>query len=285
MMLSEQSRGDFPANPIEKPGYQLEVNDEFDGAELDISKWIPHYLPQWSSRQRSTAHYMFNDGCLILQIVKDQPAWCPEFDGGVRSSVLQTGLFAGEVGSKIGQSRFSDKLVVREAQTNVRKYTPQFGYFETRVKGLATSANHVSLWMIGYENVPEHSAEICMFELLGSEAGTTTSQVRCGIHPWSDSTMHDEFFVDEFSIDTTQFHIYAVEWTPTHVDFIIDNMKTKTIPQSPQYPMQFMLGMFELPIDGAWNGQYNPDDPYPKSFVIDYVRGYQPITGYSSRSS
>ena len=94
--------------------------------------------------------------------------------------------------------------------------------------------------------------------------------------------MHEEFFVDEFPIDTTQFHIYAVEWTPTHIDFFIDNVKTKTIPQSPQYPMQFMLGMFELPFDGAWNGQYNPDDPYPKSFAIDYVRGYQPITGYSA---
>lgn len=69
------------------------------------------------------------------------------------------------MGSKIGQSLFSDKLVVRKAQPNIRKYTPQFGYFETRVKGLATSGNHVALWMIGYEDVPEQSAEICVFEL------------------------------------------------------------------------------------------------------------------------
>jgi beta-glucanase (GH16 family) len=189
-------------------------------------------------------------------------------------------VFSGPVGSKIGQSRFSDALVVREAQANVQKYTPQFGTFETRVKGLSSGGNHVSLWMIGYEDEPERSGEICLFELLGNEAGAASSKVRYGIHPWSDPTLHEEFFIEDFALDTTQFHIYVVEWTPSHVDFFIDNVKIKTVQQSPQYPMQFMLGMFELPYDGGWNGPYNPDDPYPKTFTVDYVRGYQPVGGY-----
>lgn len=279
-MLSELSREDFPPNPIEKPSYKLEFNDEFNGTELDTRNWIPHYLPQWSSREQSAANYSFEKGHLVLQIIKDQPAWCPEFDEDVRASSLQTGVFSGPVGSKIGQSRFSEKLVVRKAQPNIRKYTPQFGYFETRVKGLATSGNHVALWMIGYEDVPEQSAEICVFELLGNEAGRSSSIVRYGVHPWSDPSIRDEFFIEQFPIDTTQFHIYAVEWTPTHIDFHIDNEKVKTIHQSPQYPMQLMLSIFELPFEGAWNGPYNPNDPYPKKFTIDYVRGYQPIHGY-----
>jgi hypothetical protein len=280
MLFTEQSHGDFPPNPVERQGYRLEFQDEFDGPEIDTSKWVPCYLPQWSSCEQSAANYRFEDGNLLLQITEDQRPWCPEFDGPNRCSAIQTGVFSGPVGSKIGQSRFSDKLVVREAQTNVQKYTPQFGYFETRVKGLATSANHVSLWMIGYEDVPERSAEICVFELLGSEAGTSSSAVRYGVHPWYDPNMGEEFYIENFAIDTTQFHIYAVEWTPTHVDFFIDNIKTKTIHQSPEYPMQFMLGIFELPYADAWNGPYNPDDPYPKTFTVDYLRGYQPVEGY-----
>ena len=280
MVLTKESRGDFPGNPIEKPGYILEFSDEFDRPQLNLSQWIACYLPQWSSCERSAPHYSFEDSSLILQITADQPPWCPEFDGEVRASAIQTGVFSGALGSKLGQSRFSDQLVVREAQTNLRKYTPQFGYFETRVKGNAASGTHVSLWMIGYEDIPEHSAEICLFELLGSGAGVDSSSVRYGVHPWSDPTIHEEFFTETFPLDSTQFHIYAVEWTPTHIDFLIDNLKIRTIHQSPQYPMQFMLGIFELPFEGGWNGPYDPGAPYPKTFTVDYVRGYQPIDGY-----
>mgnify|MGYP002713152087 CR=1 FL=1 len=282
-MLTEASKTDFPPNPVEKPGYRLEFQDEFDGSEIDTTKWVKGYLPQWTSHERTAPRYTFQDGYLILQITQDQPAWCPDFDGENRCSALQTGLFAGPVSSHIGQSRFSEKLVVREAQTNVQHYVPHFGYFETRVKGLTTSANHVSLWMIGYEDAPERSGEICLFELLGSEQGETSSTVRYGVHPWFDPDLKEEFFIDPFSMNSAQFHIYAVEWTPTHIDFFIDNVKIKTIHQSPQYPMQLMLGMFELPYDGAWNGAYDPNAPYPKNFTVDYVRGYQPIDGYAEK--
>ena len=274
------SAGDFPANPIEKAGYILDFQDEFDGPAIDMQKWVPYYLPQWSSRQQAAPHYTFIDGNFILQITQAQPPWSPEFDGAIRASSIQTGLFAGPVGSRLGQCRFSDKLTVQEAQTNVRLYTPQYGYFETRVKGVASGGNHVSLWMIGYEEVPEHSGEICVFELLGNEAGATTSKVRYGVHPWSDPNLRDEFYIEEFPIDTTRFHIYAVEWTPTHIDFFLDNVKIKRINQSLHYPMQFMLSIFELPFSGAWNGPYDSHAPYPKQFVVDYLRSYQPLTGY-----
>src|SRR5918996_1109658 len=133
-MLDKLSPGEFPANSLEKPGYTLEFSDEFDGPSIDINKWLPFYLPHWSSRAQSAPKYYFEDGNLVLQITKDQEPWCPEFDGEVRSSVIQTGLFAGPVGSPLGQLRFNDQLLVREAQTRVRLYTPQYGYFECRAK-------------------------------------------------------------------------------------------------------------------------------------------------------
>jgi hypothetical protein len=279
--MSSFNRGDFPANPLQKPGYVLQFSEEFDGPELDDDKWIPCYLPQWSSCERAAANYHFEESCLILEITPEQQPWCPEYDGDNRCSALQTGVFSGPAGSKIGQSRFSDALVVREAQANVRKYTPQFGYFEARVKGLATSANHVSIWMIGYEDTPERSGEICLFELLGAEAGAASSTVRYGVHPWFDPVLREEFFVDTFPINSTDFHIYAVEWTPTYIDFFIDNAKIRTIHQSPHYPMQFIVGMFERRTQDGWTGPYNSADPYPKTFTIDYLRGYQPVDAYS----
>lgn len=279
-MSDLHSPGDFPANPLEKPGYILEFADEFDGPDIDNHKWFPFYLPHWSSRAQSAPRYSFEEGNLILQITKDQEPWCPEFDGEVRCSCIQTGEFAGPLGSPLGQLRFSSACVVREEQTNLQTYTPQYGYFELRAKGLTTSANHVALWMIGYEDRPEHSGEIAIFELLGADTSSTSSAIRFGVHPWVDQTLTEEFYKEFLNIDASQYHIYGLEWTPAQLDFYVDNVNIKTIHQSPKYPMQFMLGIYEHPFEGAWTGKYDPGAPYPKRFAIDYFRAYQPIGGY-----
>ena len=52
------------------------------------------------------------------------------------------------------------------------------------------------------------------------------------------------------------------------------------INQSPRYPMQFLLSIFEHRFEGAWTGRYDPNAPYPKTFMIDYFRAYQPTEGY-----
>src|SRR5690606_32632810 len=110
--MSKSMPGDFPPNLLDKPGYRLDFRDEFEDGALDEDKWLPCYLPQWSSRARSRARYRFEDGALTLTVDPDQEPWCPEFDGGVRCSSLQTGVFSGPAGSRAGQHRFSDRLVV-----------------------------------------------------------------------------------------------------------------------------------------------------------------------------
>jgi hypothetical protein len=62
--------------------------------------------------------------------------WCPEFDGEVRVSSLQTGVFSGPRGSAIGQHRFSPDAVVREEQEERRLYTPLYGIVETRLRAI-----------------------------------------------------------------------------------------------------------------------------------------------------
>lgn len=279
-MPPEFSQGDFPPNPLEKPGYILEFHDEFDGPGLSLDKWIPNYLPHWSSREKSQPNYAFKDGNLVLQITQEQQPWCPEFDGANRASVVQTGQFSGPLGSKFGQIRFSQDLVVREEQANVKKYTPQYGYIEIRNKGIGSGGNHVSLWLCGYEDTPEKSAEICLFEIVGSRTTSTASRINYGVHKWADPSIEEEFYEEVFKLDALMYHIFAIEWTPAHIDFYIDNRKIRTIHQSPAYEMQLFLGMFEDPSENGWNGPFDPAKPYPKEFVVDYVRVYQPINGY-----
>lgn len=279
-MSNGLSVGDVPANPMEKPGYRLEFYDEFRGDDLDTSKWLPVYLPQWSSKARSATNYRLQHDALILRISADQQPWCPEFDGQNRCSALQTGVFAGPLGSNIGQSRFNPACVVRETQANVRTYTPRYGYFELRAKGVNSPTDHVSLWMIGYEDSSEKSAEIAIMEIMGKDVNAQSSRVGYGVHPWSDPAIVDEFYEDVLLIDATQYHIYAAEWTPTHIDFYVDNHKIRTINQSPNYELQVMLGIFERPEHSGTAAERDPDHSYPKQFTIDYFRAFQPVEGY-----
>ena len=224
--------------------------------------------------------YSLQNGSLVLQITKDQQPWCPEFDGEVKCSSIQTGEFAGPVGSKLGQHRFNPECTVREAQNNIQTYAPQYGYFELRAKGVKSAANHVALWMIGYEDTPDRSGEIDLFEIMGASIRSTTSQVGYGVRRWSDPMLEDEFYEEFFQIDAAQYHIYGMEWFPTHLDFYIDNQKIKTSSQSPKYPMQFMLSLYELPSKGRLANPNDQDAAYPKEFTIDYFRAYQPVGGY-----
>ena len=53
----------------------------------------------------------------------------------------------------------------------------------------------------------------------------------------------------------------------------MDGERVKRVGQSPSYPMQLMLSLYEFPDDGTTAGTY------PKEFVVDYVRGYRRIPG------
>jgi hypothetical protein len=255
-----------------RPGYELEFEDTFDGMELDERRWVAHYLPQWSTRELSAARYQLRDGGLQLLIEAGQQPWCPDLDGNIKVSSLQTGVFAGPLGSRIGQHRFTPNAVVREAQPSQRLYTPRYGIFEIRAKALDDPQNMVAFWMIGYEEQPEHSAEICVCEIFGHDVERHQAKVGMGVHPFGDLDIVDEFAAETAPIDAREFHVYAAEWTPNGIAFFIDGQHIKTVNQSPRYPMQLMVSIYEFPRESGQPGA----TAYPKRFVVDYVRGYRP---------
>ncbi|HEY5811953.1 MAG TPA: hypothetical protein VIT23_04795, partial [Terrimicrobiaceae bacterium] len=54
----------------------------------------------------------------------------------------------------------------------------------------------------------------------------------------------------------------------------------KVVRQSPAYPMQFMLNIYEF-ADGP--GLPSPSDRYPKTFVVERFSGYKPVSGPGAR--
>jgi Glycosyl hydrolases family 16 len=249
---------------------ELEFEDTFEGEALDLTRWVPCYLPHWSSRERSAARYEVGGGRLRLLIERDQEPWCPEYDGGLVVSSLQTGVFAGPVGSTVGQHRFDPSAVVREAQENVRLYTPHYGRIEIRCRAIADPRNMVALWMIGYGDRPERSGEICVCEIFGHEVHDNHATVGMGVHPFGDPALEDDWAKETLPIDAREFHVYAADWTEESVAFFVDGEHVKTVGQSPAYPLQLMLDVYEFP-----DTPQSPPDAYPKVFEVDYVRGYR----------
>jgi hypothetical protein len=269
-----------PAAVLDRAGYELEVEDRFDRPVLDERLWIPYYLPHWSSRAAAAARYVVGGGTLRLLIEPDQEPWSPEFADHLRVSSLQTGVFAGPVGSAIGQHRFREDIVVREAQRNVALYTPQYGLFELQARALGDPLNMVALWMIGYEDEPTRSAEICICEIFGRDVGPLLTRIGMGVHPFGDPFITDEFAAETVGIDARGSHTYAAEWTPDEVAFYVDERLIKVVRQSPAYPMQFMLNIYEF---ADHPGLPSPPDRYPKTFVVEHFRGYRPIAGPGAR--
>ncbi|MEU3497697.1 glycoside hydrolase family 16 protein [Kitasatospora cineracea] len=60
---------DTPPNPLAKPGYTLDFDEEFDGSTLDPAKWLDSYLPHWTSTPANAkARYTIADGALTERL-------------------------------------------------------------------------------------------------------------------------------------------------------------------------------------------------------------------------
>ena len=157
-------------------------SDHFDGPDLDTDVWVPHYLPQWSSRAASAATYTVADSELRLTIPPEHGLWCPGDHDPIRISGIQSGVFSGPVGSRIGQQPFSDTVVVKEFQPTHWGWTPHYGRLEVRARMDIGPRSMASVWLIGLEDEPHRSGEICVFEVFGDAPRAIGS----GIHPFRD---------------------------------------------------------------------------------------------------
>ena len=238
---------------------------------LDPARWLAAYLPQWSSRERAAPNAAVDHGRLVLTVERGQAPWCPEWDGEVRVSSVQTGCFAGPVGSPIGQHRFAPDVVVREAQPELRLYTPRRGRIEMRAAAEVGPDTMAALWMIGFEDRPDDSGEICVVEIFGRDVTPGRAALGMGIHPHHDPRLRDDFERVELAIDPAEAHDYAIEWTADGIVWAVDGRVVRRIDQTPDYPMQLMLGVYAFRAIRAAER--------PPRFVVDHVRGFGPAGG------
>lgn len=254
-----------------------DLEERFTGGSLDESVWTPAYLPAWSSREAAAAAYRLDADGLHLTIPDDHPLWCPDLhDGPLRVSAVQTGNRSGPVGSRQGQQPFREGLVVAQEQPAPGRdpwgFTPHHGRVAVVCRAELGPRSMFSAWMVGIEDRPERSGEICLVEVFGDALGEGTARVGSGIHPFRDPALHEEFSADPMDVDVAVLHEYAVEWRPDGVDFLVDGRVVRSSRQSPDYPLLLIIGLFDFP-DRAVPGRPEP----PPELVVRSVTGHTPF--------
>ncbi|MDQ3670365.1 MAG: hypothetical protein M3377_08825 [Actinomycetota bacterium] len=83
----------------------------------------------------------------------------------------------------------------------------------------------VALWMTGYENEPDRSAEICVCEIFGRDVRHDRAVVGVGVHPFGDPRIVDDFSRVTIPVDACEFHVSAAERTPKGVEFLVDYVR------------------------------------------------------------
>lgn len=271
MTPAASSPGGDRSAELDRTRYRLVFNEDFTEAELNTDRWVAHYLPHWTSPERSAARYELRPGVLRLRIDADQPAWRVD-DGELRVSNIQTGTLSGPLGSHIGPGRHRLDMAVRTAQPARRLFTPSAGVAEAVLRTTADPTCMMAFWLVGLEEEsPEQSGEICVAELFGSAIGPHDCRVRIGVKAHQDPLLHEDVHDVLLDIDATGWHSYSAEWTAERVRFFVDDRLVRIVDQGIDYPLLLMVDLFEFPL-GA---ERNPA-AYPKIAEVRAVRGYIP---------
>jgi hypothetical protein len=245
--------------------------DDFD-AGLDPQAWLPSYLPHWSSREAAAATWSVDDSALLLSIPPAQGQWCEGIhERPLRVSGVQSGAFSGPVGSTTGQQPFAEGLVVQEEQPLWTGWTWDGGPLQVRARMELSPRSMASVWMIGVEDAPERCGEVCLFEVFGAAVSADGAEVGQGVHPFRDPALSEDFDAPWAPIDVAHWHTYGADWHSDRVDFLIDGSVTRTVPQSPTYPLQMMIAVFDFP-DLATPA----DEHHVPRLLVDKVRAGAP---------
>lgn len=239
--------------------WEMVWRDEFDGQGLpNSSKWYyetggdgwGNQEAQYYTRE-DTANARLEDGHLVIEARKE---------------------------SVQGNAYTSARLNSEASWT--------YGRFEIRAKVPGGRGTWPAIWMLADEQTygdqywPDNG-EIDIMEHVGYDAGVVHGTIHTEAFNHNDGTERGG------SIDVpsapSQFHTYAMEWTPNEIRVFVDGEQYFAFQNRDQYGWQewpfdqsFHL-LLNVAVGGTWGGAEGIDDTaFPERMVIDYVRVYKP---------
>ncbi|MEF8817864.1 MAG: family 16 glycosylhydrolase, partial [Salinibacter sp.] len=162
----------------------------------------------------------------------------------------------------------------------------KYGRFEIRAKLPAGRGTWPALWMLADEQTygdqywPDNG-EMDIMEHVGYDEGVIHGTIHTEAFNHIDGT--DKGSTITVPDATSEFHDYAMEWTPNEFRVFVDGEQYFTFQNREQYDWQewpfdqkFHL-LMNIAVGGSWGGAEGIDDSaFPERMVIDYVRVYKP---------
>lgn len=253
----------LPPAPARAP----DLDEDFAGGRLDPRRWVDHYLPHWTTPDRSRARLALDGAGLRLRVDHDQPDWRPE-DAPLRVSHLQTGTFSGPVGSPRGTHRHRPDLRVRTATPLRLLWAPSAGRVEVTVSATRDAGRMLAVWLVGTEHLsPGHRGEICLCEVAAEAVGPGRARARSGIKAHGDPGLVTDMAEVVVDGDATRPHTWTAVWGAGGTVVGHDGVVVRRLAQAPAYPLFLMVDLFET-------GPRGPAGDYPKSARVHRVRGW-----------
>lgn len=234
-----------PMDP-EKYGYQLVFEDEFDGTELDSSKWapFPELFQHGDFWWEADNHQLTGTGQVRLDVT--------EVDGTVYCGAIRT-----------------------VDLNSVPLFEQKYGYFETRCTTPQIHGGWATFGLMPSSNASDdeenYDAEIVVFETEGGWENRISHALI-----WEDHGAGWNFF-DRDDLYDGGFHTFGLLWTPEKYVFYIDGIETwrdgdwgVNHVEMPKY-MKLTLEVD----DGISAGYWEDQKEIPYYFYVDYVKAYQ----------
>jgi beta-glucanase (GH16 family) len=229
--------------------------DEFDGDELDPQRWSPRGRGRQPGRVgvlSPQASRLTGDGFLVLE-----------------SSYQDGELLTAMIGTQ-------------------DTFTAAHGWFEARIRFQRQPGHHGAFWLQAHPALSRGGAargsEVDIIEYFGdrgtrqdllqavypsgtTNTGTFTAEQGAQFFPLTEMvrTAHET--------PATDFHTYAVEWTPTGYRFYVDGRLTaSTRAGRSDAPAYVVLSL----VSSAWENPRLDESRLPDSMTVDYVRVFAP---------
>lgn len=281
-----ESGGKEDSFPVEKEGYELVWQDEFDGDSLDLTKWSyqlgdggEYGNVGWGNNEsqwytNSSENVFVEDGHLTIKAIKDTNAEHTFTSGRIRT--------------------ITDDNEVLFATT--------YGRVEARIMMEGGSGIWPAFWMLPVDpsiyGTWAASGEIDIMEAKGRLPEQVAGTAHFG-KQWPDNVYKsmEYFFKDEENI--RGYHTYAVEWTPSemkwfvddHCYFSIKDWYSRNNQNAANYtkPAPFDVPFYIL-LNVAVGGNFDPDavlndNSFPAAMNVDYVRVYHREGGYAEEEA
>lgn len=249
--------------------WELVWNDEFDGTELDKTKWdyrlcmMGKVHPAWTDKG---VHLDCNSNCVFTAMMED---------GRPVSSQLQTGYnFMDE---PVKQTVFeNDHLQWNIGKLKENKYLKKYGYFECRCKLQQMEGWWSAFWI----QSPIIGASL--------DSGKTGSEldVMESFHP-GEIAGHNAFSggygqdmqrrkVGGLTVDEKEWHYFGVKWDETGYTYYVDGVEDGRIDDLISHTPEFILISTEM--RGYRNKDHMPTEQVfaaaaaGDTFLVDHVR-------------